>query len=88
MREVSLWVQTKEQAKVKFVYWDKANPDKRYETNEVATNPNDFNMTTLIADEIEPGRKYEYQLYINNEPVELDYRTGFESQKLWQWRGV
>lgn len=86
MREVSLWVQTKEQAKVKFVYWDKAVPGTRHETKELTTNPDNYNMTTLIADEVEPGIKYEYQLFINNEPVELDYRTEFETQKLWQWR--
>lgn len=86
MREVALWVQTKDKAKVKFVYWNIATPDKRFETEEVTTNLDDFNMTTLIADKIEPGIKYEYQLYVNNDPIELDYRTEFESQKLWQWR--
>jgi alkaline phosphatase D len=86
MREVSLWVQTKEQALVKFVYWDKLNPSEKFETKEIQTNPGNFNMTTLIADQVAPGTKYEYKLFINNQAVDLDYRTEFETQKLWQWR--
>ncbi|RJP62117.1 MAG: alkaline phosphatase family protein [Ignavibacteriales bacterium] len=86
MREVALWVQTTETAFVYFAYWDKDKPEQKFFTYKVETDPYNFFMTTLIADQVEPGVKYQYQLYINDEPVELNYRTEFETQKLWQWR--
>lgn len=86
MREAALWVQTNETADVQFVYWDKRNPGEKFETDIVTTNVDNFHMTTLTADEVEPGVHYEYQLLINGEEVELDYRTEFQTQKLWQWR--
>lgn len=86
MREVALWVQTTEPADVYFIYWDKNNPSVQYQTYVVETYPEDYYMTTLIADLVEPGITYEYQLYINDIPIELNYRTEFQTQKLWQWR--
>jgi len=86
MREVSLWVQTTERAKVKFLYWDKTNPANKHETFVRQTKEKDAFTAELIAGEVEPGKVYEYQLVINDVPVELNYRTEFQTQKLWQWR--
>lgn len=86
MREAALWVQTTETAYVYFEYWDKDKPDEKFYTYSVNTDPHVYHMTTLIADQVEPGITYEYKLYINDEPIELDYRTEFQTQKLWQWR--
>ncbi len=86
MREVKLWVQTKEPAKVKIKYWDKTEPGKVYTTAEVKTASANAHATHLIADKVEPGKKYSYELYINNKKVKRSYPLEFQTQELWQHR--
>jgi alkaline phosphatase D len=86
MREVMLWVQTNAAAKVQIAYWPQAEPSQRLLTEERLTGKADAFTAKLIADEVEPGMKYGYELLINGQPVKLAYPTEFETQPLWQWR--
>jgi alkaline phosphatase D len=86
MRETLLWVQTKKEAKVKFIYWDKENPDKKYQTKEIRTKENKSFTAKLIVDQVSPGKKYDYDLYIDSVKVTRPYPTSFQTPPLWQWR--
>ncbi len=86
MREVLLWVQTKEAAEVHFEYWDKEIPEKKYQTASVRTAHEEAYTAKVKAELLEPGRKYGYQLFINDQKVVLSYPTEFQTQALWQWR--
>lgn len=86
MRESSIWVQTKSKAKVQASYYDKENPSKVYFTNEVETKEEEFFTAHLVASNVEPGKEYKYDIYINSEKVNLSYKTEFKTPKLWQWR--
>lgn len=86
MREVLLWVQTKKQAEVQFVYWDKNNSSNKFKTEKYTTSKEEAFTAKLVAEELEPGLAYEYQVIINGEEVNRDYRTEFMTQKLWQYR--
>ncbi len=86
MREVLLWVQTNASARVKFIYWDIENPDRTYSTDEPVTEKKKAFTAKVIADSVRQGKKYEYELYLNDQPVELSYPLKFQTQKLWQWR--
>lgn len=86
MREVAIWVQTKKSADVKIIYYDEEHPDKKYETNKVKTEKKDGYTAHLIADQLEPGRKYSYKLLINGVNEKINYPLEFQTQKLWQWR--
>jgi alkaline phosphatase D len=86
MREVKLWVQTKEPAKVKIKYWAKDNPGEVYTTSEVKTIADHANAAHLVADKVEPGKNYSYELYINNKKVKRNYPLEFKTQELWQHR--
>jgi alkaline phosphatase D len=86
MREVGLWVQTKSSAKVKFAYWNVVQQKNKFFTKEVATKEEDAFTAKLIADKLEPGQKYNYELYINGKKAALPYELKFQTQKLWQWR--
>lgn len=86
MREVKLWVQTKEAALVHIEYWEKGNPSARKKTNEVQTEKKNAFVAHLIADEVVPSKKYDYELFINRKPVKLPYELSFQTQTLWQWR--
>lgn len=86
MREVMLWVQTTRPASVRINYWEKGNEDVFHATDHVVTREENAFTAKLLANLIEPGKTYEYTLYINNMPVDLPYETSFQTQQLWQWR--
>ncbi|PKL83774.1 MAG: phosphodiesterase [Ignavibacteriae bacterium HGW-Ignavibacteriae-3] len=86
MREVSLWVQTNKFADVKFVYWNLNDVKKKYETAEVATKEIDGYTAKIAVTNLEPGQKYNYELYINKKKISLPYELKFQTQELWQWR--
>ncbi len=86
MREVALWVQTTETANVQIAYWDLANPRDTFLTNRVRTQTNYACTAHMIAEQVTPGKKYGYRLYIDNQPIALSYPAEFQTQVLWQWR--
>lgn len=86
MRETELWVQTKSSAKVKFVYWNVNDLKKKYSTKEIITKDEDAFTAKLICDQLEPGQKYNYQIFINGKKILRPYELQFQTQELWQWR--
>ncbi len=86
MKEVMLWVQTKETANVKINYWLQGDKATLKSTDEVNTKKENAFTAHLIADQVEPGNIYEYQLVINDKVVKINHPLEFKSQKLWQWR--
>ncbi len=87
MKEVMLWVQTKSQADVQIKYINKNDKTDTHWTNKVKTEKAHAYTAHLLADELEPGREYSYELYINKKLVKLPYKTEFKSLPLWKWRG-
>ncbi|MBN8826451.1 MULTISPECIES: alkaline phosphatase [unclassified Spirosoma] len=86
MREVMLWAQTKEPAKVQIRYHETGKAAPVYLTNEVQTTRQAAFTAHLLADQVEPGRTYEYDVLIGGQKVSLPYPTQFQTQSLWQWR--
>ncbi|NOY06021.1 MAG: alkaline phosphatase family protein [Chlorobi bacterium] len=87
MREVLVWVQTNEPAEVHIRYWEKGNPGEAHVTDRVRTRKERAFTAKLVADTVEPGKRYEYELYINGHVVQRPYPLQFQTQVLWQWRG-
>lgn len=86
MKETLLWVQTTKEAKVKFVYWDIENPSEKFQTEEYRTRKSDAYTIQLKATSVLPGKKYQYDLYIDKEKISRPYPTEFITPPLWQWR--
>lgn len=87
MREVLLWVQTDGPARVHFVYRDSLNPDRRFHTDTVRTREDSAFVARLVADSVQPGRVYRYEVHVDGRRVERPYALRFQAQALWQWRG-
>jgi alkaline phosphatase D len=86
MKEVVLWVQTTQAAKVKIEYWEKGKESPKFTTEELITEKkNDF-AVKLLADQVLPDKKYTYRLLINSKEVARPYPLEFQSQVLWQYR--
>ena len=85
-REVLIWVQANTDAFVSVNYWDTAQPDKKYSTPLISTNPRTGHTAKCVADEVQPGKTYGYSVVINGEAVKMSYPTTFKTQPLWRWR--
>jgi alkaline phosphatase D len=85
-REAALWVQTKQAARVKFVYFEATNASVRLETDEVLTRKEDAFTTKILATEVEPGKTYTYELFINGVNVKRPYPLEFKTLPVWLWR--
>ena len=86
MREVMLWVQTNRAARVQIRYHEAGKLEPAHLTNEVRTDPQMAFTAHLLANQVDPGKKYEYELLIEGQKVSLPYPTQFQTQPLWQWR--
>ncbi|MDO8896148.1 MAG: alkaline phosphatase D family protein [Bacteroidales bacterium] len=87
MREVMLWVQTNREAQVQIIYQSKDGSDVSRRTKTVKTSKENAFIAHLIADSVMPGKKYTYQLKIDGEAVSFPYKTEFQTQTIWKWRG-
>lgn len=86
MFEVMLWAQTKSQANVHFEYWEAGNPKNKVKTDVYQTKKDEAFTAHLTTAKLEPGKKYDYALFINGKEVKRSYTLSFQSQKLWKWR--
>ena len=86
MQEVLLWVQTEERANVHFEYYEIDNPKVKFSTDKIETEKKNGYVAKLIADQVIPGKKYKYEVYVNNYKIERNYAMEFQTQELWKWR--
>lgn len=87
MKEAAIWLQTDAEAEVYISYALKeGSKGISHRTKTIQTRKDKAFTATLIADELEPGSTYEYQIYINGILQELDVANTFTSQYLWRYR--
>ncbi|MEA5458933.1 alkaline phosphatase D family protein [Arcicella sp. LKC2W] len=86
MKEVLLWVQTEKPAKVKFVYWEQTTPTKKMTTDEVVTNKKNAFVAKIVCDQVTMGKKYNYEVLVDNKKITRNYPLTFQTQELWQYR--
>ena len=86
MKEVMLWIQTEKTAKVKFNYWEQDKPSVKMTTDEVLTTKKDGFTAKIVCDQVTMGKKYNYEVLINNKVITRNYPLTFQSQELWQYR--
>ncbi|PKK34700.1 phosphodiesterase [Siphonobacter sp. SORGH_AS_0500] len=84
--EVMLWAQTQKPAKVKIVYWEVGQPGHKRSTDEVTTEKTTAYIARMYADQVEPGKKYDYEIWVDGKKVARPYALQFQTQKLWQFR--
>lgn len=84
-REAAIWVQTQDEAKVEIIYQSVNTNKTHIETAQ--TLDSQANTATIIADSLQPGTTYQYQIKVNDQLVgDKDRYFEFSTQKLWQWR--
>lgn len=86
MREAMIWAQTLYAARVRVEYWDSTDTKRRWMTNSVETEAKSAFTAKLIADNVQPGHTYFYELVINNRRQPRSFPTFFRTPKQWKWR--
>lgn len=85
MLEVQLWLQTKSSARVRIEYFNDSLKIRR-KTSEVLTQKENAFTAHLLADSVQPGTSYKYEVFVNNIKLRFDYPLSFTTLKLWQHR--
>jgi alkaline phosphatase D len=83
MREVKLWAQTNGPARVQVAYWDSVAPRIRHTTAEVVTLRDSAYVANLVADEVEAGHSYRYQVLVNGRVIPRPYPLRFRATPQW-----
>lgn len=86
MREVMLWVQTTHAAKVQARYWRLDDPSRSFTTRAIVAAEDRAYAVHLLADSVEPGSRYAYEIAIGGNVVTRPYPLEFQTPKLWHWR--
>ncbi len=86
MRESLIWVQMTEPSLVELVYWPDTMPENEMRSSPVAAEKSKGYTVHLIADEVEPGTNYGYDIYANGVNQTEDRDLSFSTQALWQYR--
>ncbi len=86
IREALLWVQTTQSAEVYFKYYETGNTSKVYQTDKFNTQKTNSFIAKLIADSVESGKNYTYEVFINGEKSDFDYNLDFNTPLNWRWK--
>jgi len=82
MREVAVWIQSKNAEEISFQWWQKGSDE--VSTKSYQTKAESAFTAHLIADYLEAGSLYEYKIVLQNSK---DSAKGtFKTQELWQHR--
>lgn len=85
-REVNVWLQTTEPAKVNIVYWPKGTFDQEHTSQTIQTVKEKALTAHVVLDEVESGTAYEYLILINGKNDRPDLVNSFKTPGLWQYR--
>ena len=86
MKEAMIWLQTEKPAKVFIEYFPVDATSQVFKSETHLTENENGYICHVILDKLEPGKKYNYSVFIDNKKLVLSYETSFSSKKLWQWR--
>lgn len=86
MREVAVWVQTDNSVDVQLRYWPITDIKNVHYSAVAKTNPVTAYCATLIADSLNQGTTYEYQVLIDQRALATEAPLRFKTQELWSFR--
>ena len=86
MTEAMIWLQTTNLATIKIEYFAIDNPAVIFTSDNYSTTKDVGYTYHVILDKLQQGKKYKYNVFIDNKKIVLPYETSFSSKKLWQWR--
>jgi alkaline phosphatase D len=86
MKEAVIWLQTKREASVFVEYYTKDETTTIFKSELYPTKKENAFTCHILLDQLQPGKKYFYSVFIDKKKINFDYETSFTSKKLWLWR--
>ena len=86
MKEAMIWLQTEKPTAVYISYFAVDNVTEVFKSEKYSTIKDNAFTCHVVLDKLQPGKKYNYEVYLDNKKIILPYETSFSSKKLWQFR--
>ena len=86
MKEAMIWFQTEKPASVYVEYYAVDNSSPIFQSEKYQSTKENAFTCHVVLDKLQPGKKYNYSVFIDKKKIVLPYETSFSSKKLWQWR--
>ena len=87
LRSAAVWVQTERPARVQLRVVPVERPEAAFLTAEVRSREEEDCALTLLLERLEPGTRYEYELYLDGRREVRPWPFRLTTPPLWQWRG-
>ena len=85
-KEVKVWLQTEKAQTVFLKYRLKGTSLPFINTETITTSSNNAFTAVFIADRVQPGCEYEYEVFVGNKKAAVNRPLNFKTQTLWQYR--
>ena len=85
-KEAMIWLQTNKNESVQIEYYALDNPKVVYLSDKYSAIKENGFTYHIVLDQLQPNKKYNYSVIINNKKIVFSYETSFSSKKLWEWR--
>ena len=86
MKEAVIWLQTEKEAAVFIEYYSIDEKATVLKSESYSTKKDNGFTCHVLLDELQPGKKYFYSVFIDQKKINISYETSFTSKKLWLWR--
>lgn len=86
MKEAIIWLQTEKEASVFVEYYNAEEKANVLRSESYLTKKENAFTCHILLDQLQPGKKYFYSVFIDQKKMDLSYETSFTSKKLWLWR--
>lgn len=83
MREAMIWLQAASNKPAYIKYHIEGQPNKKWSTAIKIPDAKDYFVVKFIADSVEPGKKYVYEVFVAGKKVDFPYPTTFKTQIDW-----
>lgn len=85
-KEVKIWLQTEKAQAVFLKYRLKGSSTPFINTQTITTSPHNAFTAVFVADRVQQGCEYEYEVFVGNKKAVLNRPLNFKTQTLWQYR--
>lgn len=86
MSETVVWLQTKKPCKVHLRYWKRGAAETAKNSESIQTNEKSDLIARFTISNLEFGSRYDYQVYLDDQPLQIPYETSFQTQVHWRYR--
>ncbi|EMO65146.1 PhoD-like phosphatase [Leptospira borgpetersenii serovar Pomona str. 200901868] len=85
LKEVLVWIQTDQASKVALEYSEIGNPRNRYISETIQTDYKTGFIAKLIANRVEPGKSYNYNLLVDGKRIKGEHPQTFQAQSFFAY---